>query len=262
VTLSSPAAAGGTTVLLSSSNAQVGSVPPSVLVPEGQTSASFSIHCAAGAGSATVRGATTNSPAFAASAVFGWSVTSVSGPSAAADGSPASWAVEIDHPAPAGGVVVTLTSTNEGLVTVPATATVPEGRRRIAFATTLGMPRAGSGRIYATLPGSAQSGPFGWTVSALAGPASVGLGAATWTVSINGPAPTGGLVVSLGISDASVASVPASVTVPAGLTSTTFSVNVLSIPTSGNPILSASVNASFVTAPAVPRRDPQSVPAG
>ena len=145
VTLTAAAPAGGTTVNLSSSVPAVAAVPPSIVVPAGAKVASFVVHCAAGAGNATIQASTANSPAFAASAVFGWSVTSVAGPSAAPDGTGSTWVVELDNPAPLGGFAVGLTSTNPALVTVPASVTVPEGRRRgVAFLPTLVDPGAGT----------------------------------------------------------------------------------------------------------------------
>jgi hypothetical protein len=250
VTLTAPAPAGGTTVQLSSSDAGVAGVPPSLVVPAGATSASFLVHCAAAAGSATLKAATANSPAFAASQVFGWSVKAVSGPSALSDGTAGPWLVDLDHAAPAGGVAVDLTSTNTALVTVPSRVTVPEGQREIAFSPTVVDPTAGTGRIYAALPGSVQSGSFGWTVKSVAAPASTGRNtSATWTVSISGPAPVGGLFVSLSSTNLAIAAVPSSVTVPAGQTSATFPVDVVADPSTTTTYVTASFGASYVMTP-------------
>ncbi|HVU50171.1 MAG TPA: hypothetical protein VHL80_05775 [Polyangia bacterium] len=244
LTLTAPAPAGGTTVSLASSDPEVAAVPPSLVVPEGAASASFTIHCTAGTGHATIQAATANSPAFAASTVFGWSVTSLAGPSAAPDGTPGAWTVEIDHPAPLGGLAVGLASSNAALVTVPASVTVPEGRRRATFVPTLEDPGAGTARLYATLSGSSQSGLFGWTVATLTGPASTPAGTtATWTVALSGPAPTGGLIVALATSDANVAGAPNFVVVPAGQASATFPVKVLASATGAT--TKATVTAAF-----------------
>jgi Domain of unknown function (DUF2341) len=62
----------------------------------------------------------------------------------------------------------------------------------------------------------------------------------TGTVTLNGPAPSGGAVVSLSSNNAAVAPVPASVTVPAGATTTTFSVSTGAVAASTTVIISAS----------------------
>jgi hypothetical protein len=246
VTLTAAAPAGGTTVNLSSSAPAVASVPPSIVVPAGAKAASFAVHCAAGTGSATIQASTANSPAFAASALFGWSVTSVAGPSAAPDGTASTWVVELDNPAPLGGFAVSLTSTNPALVTVPASVIVPEGRRRVAFVPTLGDPGAGTARVYATSPGSSQSGPFGWTIASLTGPASAAPSTmVSWTVTLSGPAPTGGLIVRLASSAPAVAGVPTFVAIPAGQTSATFPVNVLAGPAGKMLTFTAAFGSSF-----------------
>ena len=249
VTLNSPAPEGGTTVQLVTSNPQVASVPSTVIVPAGATSASFDITPGNAVGSTKLQAATANAPAFAASKVFGWSVTSIVGPSVTAPGTTATWTVGLDNAAPPSGAVVTLTSTNVALVTVPASVTVPAGQKRISFTATLGDPLAGTGRIYATLPGSAQSGFFGWYVRGLSGPTSASRNsAAAWTVSISGPAPAGGLVVGLWSSDSSVASLPSSVTIPAGQTTAPFPVNALEDPMNGTATVTATFGTSFVNA--------------
>jgi hypothetical protein len=247
VTLTAPAPAGGAAVVLSSSNAAVATVPPSIIVPAGQTASTFVVHCVGASGNATLRAATAGSPAFAASATFGWSVTSVAGPTAAPDGSAGAWTVEIDHAAPLGGLAVALTSTNASLVTVPASVTVPEGRRRVGFLPSLHDPGAGSARLYATLPGSSQSGVFGWYVTSLTGPGTAAPSTiATWSVTISAPAPTGGLILSLGSSNPTFADPANFVTIPAGQTTATFSVNVLPGPVGSKALLTAAFNDSYV----------------
>ena len=61
----------------------------------------------------------------------------------------------------------------------------------------------------------------------------------TGTVTLNGPAPTGGLAIALTSSDTSRATVPSSVTVPAGATSATFSVATLIMTTMGGATIAA-----------------------
>jgi hypothetical protein len=79
--------------------------------------------------------------------------------------------------------------------------------------------------------------------SVLGGP----LGSSTGTVTLKGPAPSGGALVSLSSSDAA-ATVPASVTVPEGATSATFTVNTSPVIRSTTVRISASYNGTTRTA--------------
>ena len=75
------------------------------------------------------------------------------------------------------------------------------------------------------------------------GSASVAGGASlTGMVTLSGPAPTGGAVVSLSSSNPSVASVPASVTVPEGATSATFPVTTSTVGATTNVTISTTLN--------------------
>ncbi len=74
------------------------------------------------------------------------------------------------------------------------------------------------------------------------------LGSSTGTVTLSGPAPSGGAVVSLSSSNASVASVPASVTVPAGATSASFTVNTSIVVVSTSVTISGSYNGTTQSA--------------
>src|SRR4029077_8164850 len=68
--------------------------------------------------------------------------------------------------------------------------------------------------------------PGGLTLSALSiGPTVISSGStATGTVTLNGAAPAGGASVALSSSNTGIATVPPSVTVPAGATSATFTI--------------------------------------
>src|SRR6266446_5301713 len=74
------------------------------------------------------------------------------------------------------------------------------------------------------------------------------LGSSTGTVTLNGPAPAGGAQVTLSSSDPSVASAPASVTVPAGATSATFTVNTSIVVVSTTVTVSGSFNSTTQSA--------------
>jgi hypothetical protein len=62
----------------------------------------------------------------------------------------------------------------------------------------------------------------------------------TLTVKLNGAAGTGGVVVSLSSSDAAVASVPATVTIPSGYSSITFGLTAGTVATTTPVTLTAS----------------------
>jgi hypothetical protein len=74
------------------------------------------------------------------------------------------------------------------------------------------------------------------------------LGSSTGTVTLSGPAPSGGVVVSLSTSNSSVARVPVSVTVPAGATSATFTVNTSIVLISTTVTISSSCNGTTKSA--------------
>jgi uncharacterized repeat protein (TIGR03803 family) len=76
----------------------------------------------------------------------------------------------------------------------------------------------------------------------------VGGHSSTGTVTLGGPAPSGGAVVALSSSSASVASVPAAVTVPGGATSASFVVSTKPVKRTKTTTITASYNSSSVSA--------------
>ena len=68
-------------------------------------------------------------------------------------------------------------------------------------------------------------------------------------MTLNGPAPTGGLIVRLASSAPAVANVPNFVVVPAGQTSATFPMNVLAGPAGQMATLTAAFGSSSTQAP-------------
>jgi hypothetical protein len=146
VSLSGPAAAGGTTVLLSSSNLGVASVPPSVTVPAGTSSGAFSVTTSAVATatsisiSASFNGVTQTSPL----TVVPPALASLTlNPTRVTSGSSSTGTVTLTGPAPNGGIIVTLSSSN-GKAAVPANATVPAGSSSATFLVSTNMVRCPS----------------------------------------------------------------------------------------------------------------------
>jgi hypothetical protein len=157
-------------------------------------------------------------------------VSSVSvNPAAVTGPTSATGTVTLNTPAPSGGAVVTLSSSNTGAAQVPASVTVAANATTATFTVATNAVSTNTLVTISATYGSTQNtivtvnAPV---VSSVAvSPASVQGGAsALGTVSLSGPAPTGGSLVTLASSNTAAAQVPASVTVAAGATAATFTV--------------------------------------
>ncbi len=238
ISLQSHAPAGGQVVTLTSMHPDV-TVPASVTVPAGALTATFSLSTeiasrdysaaiyaeADGAGVGTtvlVKRVTPKSVTFSPATVPG--------------GNASVGTVTLNVAAPAGGAVIQLKSTS-ALVTVPATVTVAEGQTTATFdISTAVTPRTIRANIQATAAGVRVAGVLivsGVNVTSvtLAPNSVLGGTSTTGTVNLNTNAPTGGLTVQLYTTTAN-ASVPVSVTVPAGQKTATFTVT--TVPVSAN----------------------------
>ena len=154
--------------------------------------------------------------------------------------------ITLDKAAKVGGTTITLTSSLPGVAVVDSTVTVPEGATTATFdidanpvstdtsvsitASIYETSQSVLVNVLAPMPSSVT-----WSVSPVPGGTST-----TGTLSISGPAPTGGTTVSLASSSLS-ALVGSSVTIPAGAMTATFTVttNVVSNDTSA--VVSATV---------------------
>jgi len=159
-------------------------------------------------------------------------------------GSPSAGTVTLSGPAPSGGAAVSLSSDNTAAATVPASVTVAAGASSATFTvTTSSVTASTSVTISASYAGATKTAslsvaPQGSaTLSAIAlNPMSVTGGAqSTGTVTLSGPAPTGGAAVSLMSDNTAAATVPASVTVAAGASSATFTVSTSTV-TASTPV--------------------------
>jgi hypothetical protein len=174
-------------------------------------------------------------------------------PGNAAGGSSSTGTVTLNSPAPTGGAAITLSNSNTVAATVPATVTIAAGATTATFTvTTVAVTNSTSATITATYSGSTQTAVLALNPLAISGivmnPASVGGGSSSaGTVSLNGPAPTGGAVVTLSSNSAS-AITPASVSVAAGATSATFSVTTAVVTTVTTVTITGTYNASTQTA--------------
>ena len=263
VTLSGPSPSGGAVVSLASSNPSVAAVPASVTVPAGASSASFTVTTSAvvastavtisaSYGGASRTASLTVTPPTATLSSLTLNPTSVVGGTQSSTGT-----VTLSGPAPSGGAVVSLSSSNPSAAAVPAGVTVPAGASTASFAVTTGAVVASTTvSITASFGGASRTAslavtPPPVTLSSLTlNPTSVvgGVQSSTGTVTLSGPAPSGGAVVVLSSSNTSLASVPSRVTIPAGATSAAFTVNTSIVVVSTSVNISASYNSTTRTA--------------
>jgi hypothetical protein len=201
VTLTSKAAPGGYVVALSSDNTNI-TVPAEVTVAEGQSTATFPVDFAVvsddsnGVVTAQLNGSsqTSNVTVKAANiSSLGLSKTSTAG------GNDVTGTVTIDGMAPAGGLTVTLSSSNSKVV-VPASVTILEGMTEATFtATTVPTATATDVTVTASARGVVLNKGITITapvvVSVVSNPASItGSNTGTATVMLDGPAPASWVV--------------------------------------------------------------------
>jgi len=140
--------------------------------------------------------------------------------------------VTLTNIAPAAGAVITLTSSNTAIATVPATVTVPSGSSTASFTVTT-IPTAATATSTITAAYASTTATSTVTVDRPSlsnlsfSPNSLpGGNTTTGTVNINGKAPTGGIVVDLSssVSNGQNFLPSTTITIPSGATSTTFQV--------------------------------------
>ncbi len=223
-------------VTLSSSDSAAATVPASVAVPVGSSSVQFPVTTASVATSTAVtitatRGGITRTAVLTVNPAGAASLSSVSlAPTSVTGGSSYAGTVTLTGAAPAGGVVVSLTSSNPGVASAPAPVTVAAGTTSAGFTATTNSVSAStsvtvtatSGLVIRTATLTVNP-PGGVSLSSLSlSPTSVtGGSSSTGTVTLTSAAPSGGVIVTLSDNSAA-ATVPADVTVAAGATSATF----------------------------------------
>jgi len=188
------------------------------------------------------------------------SISSLSlNPTSVTGGNSSTGTVTLSGPAPAGGAQVALSSSNTTVASVPSSVTVAAGATSASFTvSTSAVASSTTIAISAAYGGATRSAPLTVTpappppptLSSLTlNPSSVfgGLQSSTGTVTLTGPAPAGGAQVFLSSNNAA-ARVPSSVTVAAGATSATFTVNTSFVLFSTSATISASYNGTTRTA--------------
>lgn len=232
VTLTSPPGFGGISVLLSSSGAGA-AVPATVVVPAGQTSGTFTITTSAVTKESSV---TIGASLRAVSKTSVLTITpaalaqiSVS-PSIVYGGTLATGTVALTADSFTGGFPLTLSSSAPAVI-VPKSVTIAAGANSGTFAVkTEAVAKqetvtitAKSGKVIRTT--SITLRPPVLTALTLNPPTARPGGTATGTVSINSPAPAGGIPVTIAASSKSVTS-PTTVRIASGKTSATFTISV------------------------------------
>ena len=254
VTLNGVAPQGGLVVTLASNQSSV-TVPATVTVPDGRNSALFAIKTSTVTSQAvaTITASAGSISETASLTVNPLTVSSISvNPSDIVGGKTALGVVQLNGSAGKGGVVVTLSSSDPS-TTVPATVTVPAGSNKAKFAvTTTSVVTQTPATLTATLGSVSQTATL--TVNAVSVVAVainpsriVGGSTSTGIILLDGPAPVGGLVVTLA-SNSTSATVPATVTVPAGQNAVTFLVQSTAVTAKTKVQIAATAGASSVSA--------------
>lgn len=173
-------------------------------------------------------------------------------PNPVASGSEVAIKVDTLFAAPPGGMTLELSTSSPSILPLPATIVVPAGTATATVRCNAG-PVAGDTRVLAGVSTDESVLTTGVVVvlpsprSITASPSLVVSGdTVTFTLTMNSPAPPGGLVVQLGSFDTSVIAVPSSVTVPAGQTTVTFSAVAKDVVLAKSTLVGASVSDDIV----------------
>jgi hypothetical protein len=140
VTLDEPAGTGGATIALDSDNVAAGTVPASVVVTQGNTTATFDLDTDAVLAPedvtvrATYGGANRTALVTVVPTATTISLVSVTlSAGFTSYGEDVTGTVTLSDEAPVGGIVVTLSGARTGIATFPATVTIPEGETSATF---------------------------------------------------------------------------------------------------------------------------------
>jgi len=264
VTVSTPAPTAGLMVQFTSSMPAVVAAPLSVTVPAGATSAPFRIprctptpQAVAVTISATANGGTQS----AILNVLAPTLKSITFKTNLTTPVSFTGSATLQGPAPAGGVIVTLASSQPALLTPPASVTIPAGASStnfsmaataaVSLATTVTITGSGLGATVATnaivptaVPVSVQF-VAGQTASATS---TMPSGTSTVArLTLNGRAGPSGLPVTLSSSNSSIATVPTSVQVPAGDSVAQFTVTTIGQSQPSTVTIAATVGSTTVS---------------
>ena len=247
VTLTGLAPLGGLSVVLTSSNLAA-TVPGSLSFPQGTSVGTFVISTSnvSLATTSNISATLGSSSQKATLSLNPTKLQSVSvSPSTVPAGSSSAGTVTLSGAAGATGFVVSLSSSNPSVASVPGSVTVSAGNFSANFSvTTTGVSAQTNVTITATLSGVTQTCVLTVNPATIASvtlnPSSVVGGSnSTGTVNLTGPCGASGLLVSLGSSNG-FATVPSSVVIPGGQTSATFTAKTIAVDSVQTPSISAS----------------------
>jgi hypothetical protein len=219
------APASGLVVSLSASAPDTVTLPDTLTIPAGASTAKFVVSTRS-IGSVTITAQATDY--IAANASVNVRPVSLNMPSGAlvAPSLARSIPITLSDPAPEGGLVINLVSSNPGVANVPASLSLAAGQTSANF--TLSGVAVGTATVTASA-NNYLSAALPVTVDAIGisfGSPAVGSisvaeeHALTYPVALSRPAPAGGVVVNLAIADPSKATItPASISIPQGQTS-------------------------------------------
>ena len=268
-TLTAPAPFGGCVINLSSTLPLVASPPSTITVLQGSTTANFTVSTGAVSSltTATISGVyagvtktapvSVNVPPPAILKALTLAPTVVIG--ATTNGTNSQGTVTLTSPAPVGGVVIALASSNSSIVSVPSTVTVPAGATATTFsATTSNVTSQQTITITATLAGTRLSGTLTvnpWLATfTVSQNTLVGGASTTGTVTLNQAAPAGGLAIALASANTAAATIPDGtnvssgvLTIPAGSTTGTFTINTSVVAINSSVNITASYSGRTIT---------------
>ena len=246
-TLGSAAPVGGVVVNLSSSvPADVTISPATVSLTQGQTTGSFT-YTGVAAGVSTLSASATGYVTGTATVTATASLISFGTIPTVALGGTQSLPISLGTAAPTGGLTITLTSSNPAIATVTSSIFIAAGSTVPAANPQVTGVSIGSTTITATGSGFAPaSGPVTVSTTATITPSPLNTNkgvTANALLAISGAAPSGGLTFTLSSNNTADATVPASVTIPAGSTSAT-------IPVTGTGVGTTTISAAYPGIPA------------
>src|ERR1700722_2845319 len=249
VLLNNTAPPGGTTVALTSSHPETLPVPKSVTIPEGADRLIFTLTTNPPSSNtavtlqASLSGTVTSTTVTVTQVLASLGLT----PVAPVGGNTVHGTVTLSAPAYSGGINVSFTSSNPSVAAVQSSITIPAGAARGTFSVaTVPVSSATPVTITASSGVSIKSATLTVTTPSLYSlsvmPATVvGGNSSTGTVKLNGVAPGGGISVSLANSNPSVATAPSTVTIPAGATNATFSIQTVPVSTTTSAAITATL---------------------
>lgn len=225
VTLAQPAPPGGTVVNLSSNRTDVATVPPSVTVPQGQRTATFTATSAASPLVTGDSGVLITASDVGQNTLTVWPLisTAVVSPVNIIGGTFSTGTVALNAPAPKGAAVIALSG--DKFLKLPPTVTVPEGALTANFQVgSFFVPGQHASQITAELNGAKTMVGIILTPAMQrldVYPSSAPGGAPAQVIPVLGaPAPAVGWPVNFKSGNPAAASLPAQATVPAGSWST------------------------------------------